>query len=233
MNNIIELNNIYKIYKNGTNGTFALNDVSLTIKENDFISIVGSSGSGKSTIMNIIGCLDFPTSGSYKLYGDEIVGKNMASLAKIRNSMIGFIFQQYFLLPKLNVLENVELPLLYKGIEVTRRKSEALYALDVLGIADKAMQYPNQLSGGQQQRVAIARAIAVNPPLILADEPTGALDSKNGQDVIEIIKNLHRGGKTVIMITHDSTIAKETQTIIKISDGKICAINNLENNNGI
>ena len=233
MGSLIELNNIFKIYKNGSTETYALNDVSLKVNTNEFISIVGASGSGKSTLMNIIGCLDFPTKGSYLLDGKEVTNKTLTELSKIRNTQIGFIFQQYFLMPKLTVKDNVELPLLYKGLKSKERHKISLEALEQLGILDKANMYPNQLSGGQQQRVAIARTIAGQTPIILADEPTGALDSKTGLEVLKIIKDLHDAGKTIIMITHDMTVASNAEKIIRIKDGKISSVENTEVENGI
>lgn len=233
MNTLIELNNIFKIYKNGTSETFALNNVSLNVNKNEFISIVGASGSGKSTLMNIIGCLDFPTKGSYLLNGEDVTNKTLAELAKIRNEQIGFIFQQYFLMPKLTVKDNVELPLLYKGVKSHERHSIAIEALEQLGILDKANMYPNQLSGGQQQRVAIARTIAGHTPIILADEPTGALDSRTGIEVLDIIKNLHKAGKTIVMITHDMNVAAKAEKIIQIKDGQIFSVESTEEQNGI
>ncbi|MBR5505538.1 MAG: ABC transporter ATP-binding protein [Clostridia bacterium] len=218
---MIELNDIYKIYSDGDSEIRALDGVSLHISQGEFVAIVGSSGSGKSTCMNIIGCLDIPTSGSYHLNGSDVSCMNEKELAHIRNRELGFVFQQYNLIPKLNILENVELPLLYKGVKAHERKQLAMNALERVGLADRFSKYPSQLSGGQQQRVSIARALAGNPPVILADEPTGALDSKTGQDVIEFLKKLNREGTTIVLITHDNSIAEQIKRVVRIHDGKI------------
>lgn len=218
---MIELLNIFKIYGDDENKVIALNDVSLTINKGELISIVGSSGSGKSTCMNIIGCLDRPTSGRYILNGKDVSKLKPVEQAHIRNKEIGFVFQQYHLIQKLSVLENVELPLLYRGISPKTRKKMALEALEKVGLSDKISQLPSKLSGGQQQRVSIARALAGNPPLLLADEPTGALDSKTSMEIMEFIKSLNADGMSVIIITHDMNIAKQTNRIITLFDGKI------------
>lgn len=221
MSHLIELQNLYKIYSDGDSEIRALDGVSLTIDEGEFVAIVGSSGSGKSTCMNMIGCLDVPTSGKYFLNGIDVSSMTDDEQAKIRNQMIGFIFQQYNLIPKLNLLENVELPLIYRGIPAAQRREMAEISLERVGLIDRKNKYPSQLSGGQQQRVSIARALAGNPPLILADEPTGALDSKTGRDVLEFIKTLNAEGNTIVLITHDNSIAAETKRTLRISDGKI------------
>ncbi len=218
---LIELNEIYKIYQMGNEEVRANDGVSLTICRGEFVAIVGKSGSGKSTLMNIIGALDVPTSGEYLLGGAAVGSMSDNQLAMIRNKMIGFIFQQYNLLPRLNLLENVELPLLYAGAGANERKERALASLERVGLADKWKNLPNQLSGGQQQRASIARALAGNPSLILADEPTGALDSKTSRDVLDFIKKLNDEGNTIVMITHDSTIAMEARRIVRVHDGKI------------
>ncbi len=218
---LIELKDIYKIYSDGDSEIRALDGVSLSVCEGEFIAIVGSSGSGKSTCMNIIGCLDIPTSGTYMLNGTDVSTMDEKSLAHIRNKEIGFIFQQYNLIPKLKVIENVELPLLYKGVSAQERRSLALESLEKVGLADRADKYPAQLSGGQQQRVSIARALAGNPPVILADEPTGALDSKTGREVLDFLKKLNSEGTTIVLITHDNTIADEIKRVVRIHDGKI------------
>lgn len=218
---MIKLENIYKIYGDGDGEIRALDGVSLNIEKGDFVSIVGQSGSGKSTCMNIIGCLDVPTSGKYFLNGTDVSTMGEDELAEIRNKMIGFIFQQYNLIPKLNVLENVELPLIYRGISQKEREKLALNALEQVGLSDRAKKMPSQLSGGQQQRVSIARALAGNPSLLLADEPTGALDSKTGKEVLDFLKKLNEAGNTIVMITHDSEIAKKANRIIRIQDGVI------------
>ena len=218
---MIELKNIYKIYGDGDGEIRALDGVSLTINEGEFVAIVGQSGSGKSTCMNIIGCLDVPTSGEYHLNGVDVSTMKDDELAAVRNKMIGFIFQQYNLIPKLSVLENVELPLIYRGMAPKERHERALNALDRVGLKDRAKKMPSQLSGGQQQRVSIARALAGDPSLMLADEPTGALDSKTGKEVLEFLKKLNEQGNTIVMITHDNTIAAQAKRIIRIQDGKI------------
>ena len=207
MSHLIELQNIFKIYSDGDSEIRALDDVSLTIDEGEFVAIVGSSGSGKSTCMNMIGCLDVPTSGKYFLNGTDVSSMTDDEQAKIRNQMIGFIFQQYNLIPKLNLLENVELPLIYRGLPAAQRREMAETSLERVGLIDRKNKFPSQLSGGQQQRVSIARALAGNPPLILADEPTGALDSRTGRDVLEFIKQLNAEGNTIVLITHDNSIA--------------------------
>ena len=221
MSHLIELQNIFKIYSDGDSEIRALDDVSLTIDEGEFVAIVGSSGSGKSTCMNMIGCLDVPTIGKYFLNGTDVSSMTDDEQAKIRNQMIGFIFQQYNLIPKLNLLENVELPLIYRGLPAAQRREMAETSLERVGLIDRKNKFPSQLSGGQQQRVSIARALAGNPPLILADEPTGALDSRTGRDVLEFIKQLNSEGNTIVLITHDNSIAAETKRIIRIADGKI------------
>ena len=185
------------------------------------MAIVGSSGSGKSTAMNIIGCLDVPTSGTYRLGGVDVSTMDDDQQAEIRNKMLGFIFQQYNLIPKLSVLENVELPLLYAGVDSGERRERALASLERVGLRDKGKNLPSQLSGGQQQRVSIARALAGDPSLILADEPTGALDSRTGRDVLRFLKQLHQEGNTVVLITHDNSIAVKAERIVRLQDGKI------------
>ncbi len=218
---MIELKDIYKIYGDGDGEIRALDGVSLTINQGEFVAIVGQSGSGKSTCMNIIGCLDVPTSGQYHLNGVDVSTMKDDELAKVRNKMIGFIFQQYNLIPKLSVLENVELPLIYRGMSPKERHERALNALERVGLKDRAKKMPSQLSGGQQQRVSIARALAGDPSLMLADEPTGALDSKTGKEVLEFLKNLNEQGNTIVMITHDNNIASQAKRIVRIQDGKI------------
>ena len=218
---LIELKNIYKIYHMGDEEVRASDGVSLSIDRGEFVAIVGKSGSGKSTLMNIIGALDVPTEGEYILGGEDVSEMSDDQLAQIRNKMIGFIFQQYNLLPKLNLLENVELPLLYAGVPVQERKERALKSLAKVGLEEKWKNLPNQLSGGQQQRVSIARALAGDPSLILADEPTGALDSKTSRSVLDFLKQLNDEGNTIVMITHDSSIALEAKRVVRIKDGKI------------
>lgn len=221
MESLIELKEIYKIYQMGDEEVRANDGVSLTIHRGEFVAIVGKSGSGKSTLMNIIGALDVPTTGEYLLGGEDVGSMSDNQLAQIRNKMIGFIFQQYNLLPKLNLLGNVELPLLYSGIGTDERKERAMASLERVGLAEKWRNLPNQLSGGQQQRVSIARALAGNPSLILADEPTGALDSKTSREVLNFLKKLNDEGNTIVMITHDSTIAMEARRVVRVHDGKI------------
>lgn len=219
---LIEINNLYKIYGEGQeNEVRALDGVSLSIEYGEFVAIVGASGSGKSTMMNILGCLDIPTRGSYLLDDIPIANRSEDELADIRSKKIGFIFQGYNLIPSLSVWQNVALPLTYQGFSLEERKQRALEALDSMGIANRAEAKPGVLSGGQQQRVAIARAIATKSPIIMADEPTGALDSKTGKQVLDILQDLNNNGTTVILITHDNGIAKKAKRIVRLSDGKI------------
>ena len=218
---LIELKNIYKIYHMGDEEVRASDGVSLSIDRGEFVAIVGKSGSGKSTLMNIIGALDVPTEGEYILGGEDVSEMSDDQLAQIRNKMIGFIFQQYNLLPKLNLLENVELPLLYAGVPVQERKERALKSLAKVGLEEKWKNLPNQLSGGQQQRVSIARALAGEPSLILADEPTGAPDSRTSREVLNFLRQLNEEGNTIVMITHDNSIALEAKRVVRIKDGKI------------
>ena len=216
---LIDLRHIFKIYYLGGEEVRANDDVSVAIDKGEFVAIVGKSGSGKSTLMNIIGALDVPTKGEYYLGGEDVSKMEDKQLARIRNKMIGFIFQQYNLLPKLNLLENVELPLLYAGVGSEERKQRAMASLEKVGLAEKWKNMPNQLSGGQQQRVSIARALAGDPSLILADEPTGALDSKTSREVLNFLKQLHKEGNTIVMITHDNSIAMEAKRVVRIADG--------------
>lgn len=218
---LIELHNIHKIYQMGTEEVRANDGINLKIHKGEFVAIVGKSGSGKSTLMNIIGALDVPTSGEYLLGGEDVSHMGDNQLAEIRNKMIGFIFQQYNLLPKETLLENVELPLLYAGVSKTERRERAMRSLERVGLAEKWANKPKQLSGGQQQRASIARALAGDPSLILADEPTGALDSKTSREVLDFMKELNKEGNTIVMITHDSSIALEAARVVRIHDGKI------------
>ena len=218
---LIELRNIEKIYQMGDEEVRANDGISLEIHRGEFVAIVGKSGSGKSTLMNIIGALDVPTSGEYFLGGEDVSDMEDDELAEIRNKMIGFIFQQYNLLPKLNLLENVELPLLYAGVPSGERRERAMASLARVGLKEKRKNMPSQLSGGQQQRVSIARALAGEPSLILADEPTGALDSKTSREVLNFLKQLNEEGNTIVMITHDSSIALEARRVVRVHDGKI------------
>ena len=221
MGHLIELKDVYKIYQMGDETVHALDGVSLTVDQGEFVAIVGSSGSGKSTAMNIIGCLDVPTSGTYLLDGRDVGQMDTNQLAAIRNELLGFIFQQYNLLPKLDLLENVEVPLMYAGVPKAERRRRAREVLEQVGLGDKIHHRPNQLSGGQQQRVSIARALAGRPAVILADEPTGALDSHTSREVLGMLQNLHRQGNTVVLITHDNSIAVQAQRIIRLEDGHV------------
>ena len=221
MGHLIELKDVYKIYQMGDEAVHALDGVSLTVDQGEFVAIVGQSGSGKSTAMNIIGCLDVPTSGIYRLGGVDVSTMDDDQQAEVRNKMLGFIFQQYNLIPKLNVLENVELPLLYAGVSAGRRRERAMAALERVGLADKCKNLPSQLSGGQQQRVSIARALAGEPSVILADEPTGALDSRTGREVLAFLQKLNAEGDTVVLITHDNSIAVKAKRIVRLQDGRI------------
>lgn len=216
---MINLKNITKTYDMGSVQVQALSNVNLNVDEGEFLAIVGPSGSGKSTLMNIIGCLDVPTTGEYYLDGKEISTYNEKQLSKIRNQKIGFIFQKFNLLPKLSALENVELPLIYRGMKHNERLKLSKDALEKVGLGDRMHHNPTELSGGQQQRVAIARAMAGEPPILLADEPTGNLDSKSGDDVMNLIKQLHSEGKTIILITHNMDIALAAQRAVTIKDG--------------
>lgn len=218
---IIEISNLFMTYSLGESAVHALDDISMKVDEREFVAIVGPSGSGKSTLMNIVGCLDIATSGSYKLLGREISSYNDNELSEFRNKTIGFIFQRFNLLNKLTSLENVELPLVYQGVGSRQRREMAINALKTVGLEDRMSHRPMELSGGQQQRVAIARALVTNPPLILADEPTGNLDSKTGDEVISILCNLNAQGNTIVLITHDMHIANSAKRILSIRDGKI------------
>lgn len=218
---LISINNLRKIYKMGDNELEVLKGINLTIQPREFVAIVGPSGSGKSTLMNMLGCLDVPTFGEYFLDGNEVSALNENELANIRNFMIGFIFQGFNLLPKLNALENVELPLVYQGKNNKEISERAVNALQRVGLGDRLHHKPSELSGGQQQRVAIARALVSNPPLILADEPTGNLDSKSGVEIINMLKELHNQGNTIVLITHDNNVAMQAKRLIRIQDGEI------------
>ena len=222
MARLIELRNVYKIYGEGLESEVrALDGVSLDIEKGEFVAVVGQSGSGKSTMMNVLGCLDIPTRGTYHLDGVDVLELSDKQLSRIRNKQIGFIFQQYNLIQNLTVLENVELPLIYQGIDPIDRRELAMQALARVGLADRAKHKPTQMSGGQQQRVAIARAISTHPPIIMADEPTGALDSRTGHEVLGFLQQLNKEGSTVILITHDNGIAATARRIVRIADGKI------------
>lgn len=221
METLIEVSHLMKIYNPGENEVRALDDVSLQIKQREFVAIIGQSGSGKSTFMNILGCLDIPTSGNYYLNGKDVSGLSDDELSEIRNQEIGFIFQGFNLIPGLTALENVELPLIYRNVPATKRRELAVESLKKVGLEKRMEHKPAEMSGGQQQRVAIARALAAAPPIILADEPTGNLDSKSSHEIMEILGKLHAEGKTVILITHDDGIAASAKRVIRIMDGKI------------
>ena len=216
---ILELKGIYKDYLQGKMVVSVLKDINLSVEEGDYIAIMGPSGSGKTTLMNLIGCLDVPTKGSYLLMGEDISKAGENKMAEIRNQSIGFVFQQFNLLPKLSALDNVALPLLYGGVNKSERRERAKSALEKVGLGDRLDFRPNQLSGGQCQRVAIARAIVGNPKLLLADEPTGALDSKSGEQVMELFQRLNDEGATIVMITHEQEIADYARTLYHIRDG--------------
>ena len=219
---LIELRDVYKIYSEGLESEVrALDGISLTIDHGEFVAVVGQSGCGKSTLMNVLGCLDIPTRGTYLLDGTDVQDLSDGQLSRIRNQEIGFIFQQYNLIQTLTVQENVELPLIYRGIDPIDRKELALEALNRVGLADRRKHYPTQMSGGQQQRVAIARAISTHPPVIMADEPTGALDSRTGQQVLKFLQQPNREGSTIILITHDNGIAATAPRMVRLSDGKV------------
>ena len=226
---MIDLQNVYKIYQVGDSTVHALDGMSLHIDDGEFVAIVGQSGSGKSTLMNIIGCLDIPTMGKYILDNIDVSTLSDDELSYIRKYKLGFIFQQYNLIQKLNVISNVELPLIYKRISKHERTIRAKEALQRVGLEGKEGRYPQQLSGGQQQRVSIARALATKPSVILADEPTGALDSKTGAEVLELIKKLNEEGNTIILVTHDNGIAAQAKRIVRIQDGKIIEDSNNKN----
>ena len=221
MSALIEFRNVCKYYYMGDTTVVAADHISFSIERGEFVAIVGKSGSGKSTCMNIIGCLDVPTEGEYLLDGRDVGSLNKNQLAEIRNEMLGFIFQQYNLLPKLNLVENVEIPLMYAGCGRAERRRRAKQALEQVGLGDKFRNRPNQLSGGQQQRVSIARALVGEPPIILADEPTGALDSRTGREVLGMLEEMHRNGHTVVLITHDNSLAALAQRVIRLKDGQV------------
>ena len=218
---LIEIKDMYKIYKMGSEEVHALDGINLTIEEREFVAIIGASGSGKSTLMNMLGCLDTPTCGTYLLGGEDISSFTDKRLANVRNRKIGFIFQQFNLLKKLTAFENVERPAKYAGISKQERQSRTVEAIKLVGLSDRMRHKPNALSGGQQQRVAIARALVNKPPVLLADEPTGNLDSKSSREIMGIIKELHEAGNTIILITHDNGIAEQADRLLRLSDGKI------------
>ncbi len=221
MDNLIQVMDICKVYNPGENEVRALDHVSLSIDKGEYVAIIGQSGSGKSTLMNMLGCLDVPSSGTYILNGTDVSSLSDDELSDIRNQEIGFIFQGFNLIPSFTAIENVELPLLYRGVSKSKRHELAIQALDKVGLGARMTHKPSEMSGGQQQRVAIARAIAQAPPVILADEPTGNLDSASSKEIIEILKKLHAEGRTVILITHDNEIAAQAKRVIRIKDGKV------------
>lgn len=221
MSALVEIKDVCKVYNPGENEVRALDHVSLTIDEQEFVAIIGHSGSGKSTLMNMLGCLDVPTSGEYWLHGQDVSALSDDALSDIRNREIGFIFQGFNLIPNLTALENVELPLIYRGVSKSVREELSVEALKKVGLEHRMDHKPSEMSGGQQQRVAIARAIAQAPPVILADEPTGNLDSNSTKEIMDILKGLHKEGRTVILITHDNEIAAQAKRVIKIRDGKV------------
>jgi len=218
---LIEIKDMYKIYEMGSEKVHALDGVNLKIEEHEFVAIVGASGSGKSTLMNMIGCLDSPTAGTYLLDGEDISSFSDKRLAKVRNQKIGFIFQQFNLLKKMTAYENVERPAKYAGIKKQERKQRTLDALKKVGLEDRMKHRPAALSGGQQQRVAIARSLINKPPVLLADEPTGNLDSKSSKEIMTMMKELNMAGNTIILITHDNNIAEQAQRVIQLFDGKV------------
>ena len=218
---IIDIKNIEKTYPLGLERVHALRGISMAIEENEYVAIMGPSGSGKSTLMNILGCLDTPTSGYYELEGERVSTMDDDQLAGIRNRKIGFVFQTFNLLPRADALKNVELPLIYSGLSTRERRARAIRALEAVGLADRVHHRPNELSGGQRQRVAIARAIVNDPSILLADEPTGNLDSKTGKEILSIFRELHDRGNTIILVTHEDYIARNSRRIVQLLDGVI------------
>jgi len=218
---LIKVEGVKKIYDMGLQKVEALAGVDLEIQQNEYIAIMGPSGSGKSTFMNILGCLDTPTEGAYFLKGKEVSSLDDDELARIRNEEIGFVFQTFNLLPRSTALQNVELPLVYAGVPAEERRRRAMEALEAVGLADRASHRPNELSGGQRQKVAIARALVNNPSIILADEPTGNLDSKSGEEIMSIFRKIHEAGNTIVIVTHEEYIAEHTRRIVRLRDGKI------------
>ena len=219
---LIDIENVFKIYNEGTEAEVrALNGVDLAIDRGEFVAVVGQSGSGKSTLMNILGCLDIPTRGTYRIDGQDVRELDDTQLSHIRNKQVGFIFQGYNLIPSLTAYENVELPLIYQNVSAFKRRDLVMDAMARVGVAERYRHHPAEMSGGQQQRVAIARAIATHPPIIMADEPTGALDSHTGKEVLHFLQQLNKEGSTIILITHDNSIAATARRVVRISDGKI------------
>ena len=220
-NAMITLQNVTKTYQMGDSTVHALDGVTLSIERGEFVAITGPSGSGKSTLMNLLGCLDRPTAGSYQLDGDEVATLNDDQLAVTRNRKIGFVFQNFNLLPRISAIKNIALPLVYAGVNDTERMHQALVMLEKVGIAERRDHRPNELSGGQRQRVAIARALVTDPAILIADEPTGNLDTKSSNEIMEVFCGLHRQGRTIIMVTHEADIAAYAQRVIHVRDGKI------------
>jgi putative ABC transport system ATP-binding protein len=218
---VLCLRDVFKTYVMGEEQIHALSGVSLDIGKNEYVAVMGPSGSGKSTLMNIVGCLDVPTSGSYSLDNEMVADKGEPELAEIRNRMIGFVFQTFNLIPRANILHNVELPLIYGGVSKSERHERAVEALRKVGLEDRMLHRPNELSGGQRQRVAIARALVFDPSIILADEPTGNLDSRTGEEIMEILDTMHANGQTIILVTHEDNIAAHAHRTIRLRDGKI------------
>jgi putative ABC transport system ATP-binding protein len=218
---LIDLRDVTKVYKVGQEEVRALDGVSLSVGRNEYLAIMGPSGSGKSTLMNIVGCLDTPTSGSYRLEGQEIRDRSDDELAEVRNRRIGFVFQTFNLLPRADALHNVELPLIYAGVGAGERRERAVEALGAVGLGERMHHKPSQLSGGQRQRVAIARALVIRPSIILADEPTGNLDSRTGEEILESFAQIHDRGNTLILVTHEDYIAQHAQRVVRIRDGRV------------
>jgi len=221
METLIRIEDMTKVYNPGENEVRALDHISLEVQEGEFVAIIGQSGSGKSTLMNMLGCLDVPTSGEYYLNGTDVSTMADNDLSTVRNNEIGFIFQGFNLIPNLDALDNVALPLIYRGVDKKKRRKMAKDALGMVGLENRIKHKPSEMSGGQQQRVAIARAIAAKPPVILADEPTGNLDSASSKDILNILQELHKNGRTIVLITHDDKIAHQAKRIVRIMDGKI------------
>jgi putative ABC transport system ATP-binding protein len=220
---VVSLRQVSKIYGTGDVAVTALRSVDLTVEKGEYVAIMGASGSGKSTMMNIIGCLDEPTSGTYELRGHDVSGLDEDTLAMIRSRLIGFVFQSFHLIPRMTAAANVELPLLYGGVERGERQERVREVLDLVGLSDRADHHPNELSGGQQQRVAVARALTMSPPLLLADEPTGNLDSTASADVMGMFDALHSDGHTIVLITHEDSVAAHARRVVRVSDGQIIA----------
>jgi putative ABC transport system ATP-binding protein len=224
---VIELSHISKRYRLGDQEYPALDDVSLSIARNDFLALTGASGSGKSTMMNVLGCLDTPTSGNYTLDGEEVAGLDDEQLASVRNRKIGFVFQNFYLMPRMTAMDNVAQPLIYRGIAPGKRREHARRALERVGLGDRTLHRPNEMSGGQRQRVAVARALVGHPELLLADEPTGNLDSRTAKEIMDLFRQLHDEGQTVVIVTHDPGIAACCKRLVRLHDGKIAEDRNV------